>query len=235
MKIFAHRGLSSKYPENTLVAFEKALEYKISGIETDVQLSKDGEMMIFHDEILTRTTGVKGFLKDFTKAELKKMNANNGYSGVYEIPTLDELLDLLSKQNGLIINLELKTSVFEYLGIEKKVYDCIVKHGVKDRVIISSFNHESLVRMKEIDSSVKTGVLTGDRIFEAEHYCKNLNAENYHPFFATIKPERVALAHKLGINVNVWTVDEAEYVKMMELSGVDVVMTNCCDKFVEKK
>ncbi len=98
MIVYAHRGLSSLYPENTLEAFKKALEYKIGGIETDVQMSKDGELMIFHDEYLERTTNGKGFLKDFTKAELKKLNANNHKEGFYEIPTLDELLTLVKDE-----------------------------------------------------------------------------------------------------------------------------------------
>jgi len=234
MKIFAHRGLSSKYPENTVCAFKEALKYDIQGVETDVQLSKDGEMMIFHDEILERTTGCKGFLKDLTFTELRKLNANNGYEGNYPIPTLDEFLDVFKDYPNVIVNLELKTSVFEYLGIEEKVYECIKCHNMIDQIIISSFNHETLVRMKEIDPNVKTGVLTGDRIFNAEEYCKSLKADFYQPFFAVIKPERVKLAHDLGIGVNVWTVDEPMYVEMMRQCDVDVVMTNCCDKFCKK-
>lgn len=234
MKVFAHRGLSSKYPENTLIAFEKALEYQIDGIETDVQLTKDGQLVIIHDEILTRTTGHEGFVKDFTLKELKEMNANNHYEGRYEIPTLDELLTLLEKHD-VIINLELKTSVFEYNGIEKLVYDEIIKHNLKDRIIISSFNHESLLRMKEIDKSVKCGILTADRIVEVEDYISRIGVECYHPFFASIKPERVALAHKKNIEVNVWTVDDPQYFNIMQISGVDCVITNCCDKFCKLK
>jgi len=234
MKIFAHRGLSSKYPENTIYAFKKALEYNIDGIETDVQLTKDGKLVVFHDEELDRVTNGKGFVKDFTLEELKKLNANNHYEGTYEVPTLGELLDLL-KDYDIVINLELKTSIFEYPGIEKLVYDEIVKYGVKEKVIISSFNHYSLLRFKEIDPSVKLGVLSGDRIIDAEDYVYKHGFKCYHPMFVTIDKEKVEYAHKLGLEVNVWTVDYPFVVDIMKDYGVDVVMTNCCDLFTNKK
>jgi len=234
MKVFAHRGLSSIYPENTIEAFKKALEYKIDGVETDVQLSKDGEMMIFHDELLNRTTNGTGFLKDYTKNELKKLNANNKKEGIYEIPTLDEFLSLFTNTD-IIINLELKTSIFEYLGIERKVYDKIIEYGLKDRVIISSFNHYSLLRMKEIDKDIKTAVLTGDRIVNEIEYTKGLGCIAYHPFYAQCTPELIKKAHENDIDVNCWTVDDPNHFELVKAVGVDTIMTNCCDKYCEKK
>lgn len=234
MKIFAHRGLSSLYPENTILAFEKALEYKIDGVETDVQLTKDNKAVIIHDEMLDRTTGVHGFVKDFTLEEIKKLNANNKKEGVHRIPTLDEFLDLFVDRKDLIINLELKTSIFEYEGIEEIVYDSMKKHNLLDNIIISSFNHESLLRFKKIDESIKTAVLTADRIVNVEEYVKSLGCSAYHPLFATVKKDRIDKAHSLGLDVNVWTIDDEMYLNMVKQMGVDTVMTNCCNKFSEK-
>lgn len=234
MKIFAHRGLSSVYPENTLLAFSKAMEYNIDGIETDVQMTKDGELVIFHDERINRTTNGSGFIKDFTLEELKKFNANNKMDYNVEIPTLDEFLALV-EGSGLIINLELKTSIFEYEGIEEKTLELIKKHNLEDNIIVSSFNHQSLLRMKKLAPNIKCGVLTGDVLIDGEKYCKDHGFEAFHPMFVYCTKERVELAHELGIAMNVWTVDWEEQFEMLKDIGVDVIMTNRCHEFCEKK
>ena len=115
-KIFAHRGSKGKYPENTLLSFEKALEEKADGIEIDVHLTKDGEVAVIHDEKLERTTNGKGYVKDFTLAELKKLDAGQGQ----QIPSLKEVFMLL-KNTGTELNIELKTGSVDYKGIESKV------------------------------------------------------------------------------------------------------------------
>ena len=233
MKVFAHRGLSSLFPENTIEAFKEALKYKIDGIETDIQLTKDGKMVIFHDETLERTTNGKGFLKDYTLEELKDLNANNHMEGVYKIPTLTELLDLLKDYPDLTINLELKTSVFEYPGIEEKVYDEVKKFGLQKQIIISSFNHYSLLRFQKIDPSIRLGVLTADRFIDILGYMKKYGFNCYHPFFPLAEKEYVEACHNENIEVNVWTVDQDYVYELLKQNGVDTIMTNCCDKFCQ--
>ncbi len=234
MKVFAHRGLSSLYPENTLLAFSKAMEYGIDGIETDVQMTKDGELVIIHDERIDRTTNGTGHVKDYTLSELKKFNANNKMDFEVEIPTLDEFLALV-EGTDLTINLELKTSIFEYPGIEEKTLELIRKHNLEKNIIISSFNHQSLVRMKKLDKYIKCGVLTSDVLIDPEKYVKNNGFEALHPLFVYCTKERVELAHSLGIAMNVWTVDWKEQFDMLEGLGVDVIMTNRCHEFCAKK
>ena len=122
IKNFAHRGFSGKYHENTLLAFEKAVEAGADGIELDVQLTKDGEVVIIHDETIDRTTDGKGFVADYTYDELKKIDASYIYKNHYgfnKIPTLKEYFTLI-KDTKIITNIELKTGINEYLGIEKK-------------------------------------------------------------------------------------------------------------------
>lgn len=190
MKILniAHRGYSGKFDENTMIAFRKAIEYKADGIETDVQLSKDGIPVIIHDETLDRTTDGHGFVKDYTLKELKafrtksvpRVQALKGEAieglqlikeidssklGEYtleeveyfknndgeEIPTLRDLLELFSASDLKILNLELKNSIFEYDELEDKVINMIDEYDLRDRVIISTFNHMSLVKIRELE------------------------------------------------------------------------------------
>ncbi len=123
-KIWAHRGASGHAPENTLEAFELAVRQGADGVELDVQLTRDGELVVIHDEEVDRVSGVKGFVKDFTLAELKKLNVNRPcpkYENV-RIPTLREVYELL-RPSGLEINVELKTGIFFYSGIEEKVLE----------------------------------------------------------------------------------------------------------------
>ena len=121
IKIYAHRGASAYAPENTLPAFQAAMEQGADGIELDVHLSRDGELVVIHDEELDRTTNGTGLVKDHTLAELKKLCADNGMSGYGDvrIPTLQEVLELV-KPSGMLVNIELKTGILWYEGIEKK-------------------------------------------------------------------------------------------------------------------
>ena len=126
-----------------MLAFEKAVELGVDGIELDVHLSKDGELVIIHDEKVDRTCNGTGKVKDMTLADLKELDASAGFAGqfgVNRIPTLREYMDLV-KDLPLITNIELKTNIFEYEGLIEKVYDMIREYHYEDRVIISSFNH----------------------------------------------------------------------------------------------
>lgn len=112
-KVWAHRGASAYAPENTLEAFKLAVDIGSDGIELDVQLSKDGELVVIHDEEIDRTSNGKGFVKDYTLKELKKFNFNHSNSKYHKvnIPTLKEVFELL-KSTEMDINVELKTGVF---------------------------------------------------------------------------------------------------------------------------
>lgn len=152
MKNFAHRGFSGKYPENTMLAFRKALECGADGIEMDVQLTKDGELVVIHDERVDRTTNGTGNVRDYTLEELQKLDASYIYSeevGFQTIPTFDEYCRWVAG-TPLVTNIELKTGVYPYPGIEAKVWPVLQRYHLEDKVIISSFNHESVLRMKAL-------------------------------------------------------------------------------------
>lgn len=122
-KIFAHRGFKGIYPENTMIAFEHALHSGADGIELDVQLTKDGRLAVIHDEKLNRTTNMKGLVKDHTYEELKAGDASHSFyeeTGAVSIPLLEEVLELLTQQSSLIINIELKTPFIDIRGSKRK-------------------------------------------------------------------------------------------------------------------
>lgn len=206
-KNFAHRGFKASYPENTMLAFKKAVEAGADGIEFDVQLSKDGKVVIIHDETLNRVTGVQGYVKDFNLDELKELNASIneeeefGFNG---IPTLKEYLDYIKDKN-IITNIELKNSIFEYPGLEKKVIDLVYEFDLVDKVMFSSFNHESMLKVKDLDKTIKCGLLTASCLINPGEYVKKLGMEAYHPTAYSLSSKKVADLHSHGIEVNAWT------------------------------
>ena len=135
-KVFAHRGASGYAPENTLQAFSLAQEQGADGIELDVQLTKDGEVVVIHDETIDRTSTGKGYVRDYTLEELKKFSFHNHmekYKGV-KIPTLREVLELV-KPGKMEVNIELKTGIFWYPDIEEKTMKIVEEAGMEDRVM----------------------------------------------------------------------------------------------------
>ena len=202
---FAHRGFKGKYPENTMLAFSKAVEAGACGIEFDVHLSKDGELVIIHDETLERTTDGKSLVCVKTLEELKKLNASKLYPDfeVQRIPTLREYFEF-AKDKEIITNIELKNSIIDYEGIEEKVYELIKEYNLSEKIIISSFNHESLVRFKNIDPNIKCGVLESSRLYKPWEYVKNLGMEYYHPMNFVVDEEMAEKFAENNIGLNIW-------------------------------
>ena len=162
MKIWAHRGCSQMYPENTLTAFEKAAKIEgLTGIELDIQLTKDGHLAVCHDEYVDRTTDGTGELRRYTLAELKKLRIPANNNTYEQIPSMTEVLNLLKDKlkNGLKLNIELKNSVFPYEGMESKIIKLVHSYGLQDSVIYSSFSALSLELIKNLDPEAETGIL----------------------------------------------------------------------------
>lgn len=221
----AHRGFKGAYPENTMLAYEKAIEVGADGIEFDVHLTKDSELVIIHDETLERTTDGKGLIKDKTLQELKKLNASKGYLNCEDqtIPTLREYFDF-AKNKDIITNIELKTSIIRYEGIEKKVYYLINEYGMKDKIIISSFNHNSLIKMKEIDREIKCGVLESSRLYKPWEYVKNMGMEYFHPLNFTVNKEIAEKFLENNIGLNIWFgKSDYDFSKCLDLSPTGLI------------
>lgn len=231
IKNFAHRGFCSKYPENTLLAFEKALEEGVDGIENDVQMTKDGELVIMHDESIDRTTNGRGWIKDYTLAELKELTANEKFGDRFpaqRIPTLREYLELV-KNEPVITNIEMKTGVFEYLPMEQKVVDLLREYKLCDKVIISTFNHFTILRMQKIAPELKYGFLAYDWRIDAGEYTRRYGVQCYHPDYHNLTWPVVEELKAHGIEINPYTIDDPADIRDMIEKGVNSVITNCPD------
>ncbi len=204
MKIWAHRGCSQNYPENTLTSFEKAIQIKgLTGIELDIQLTKDGHMVVIHDEKVDRTTDGRGEVQNYTLSELKKLKINAGEGRFEQVPTIDEVFDLLEKslKSGLKLNIELKNSIFSYAGMEKQIIDLVYKRGLQDSIVYSSFSALSIERIRQIDSSAETGILdskVSDCLYKLKGGC---GADALHPFWRGIDLPKEKLE---GYTVRAW-------------------------------
>ena len=227
-KNFAHRGYSGKYPENTMLAFRKAVEAGADGIELDVQLTRDGEPVILHDEQVDRTTDGTGWVKDLTLAELRKLDASylyTGQCGFNPVPTLREYCEFI-RDLPVITNIEMKTGVFEYPGMDEKVWDMIREYRLEEKVIISSFNHYTILRMRELAPALKYGFLSETWIIDAGRYCHEHSVACYHPMFRSLTREAVAELKKYGLEINTYTVNTEEDVRDLAAKGIDAVIGN---------
>lgn len=189
MKIWAHRGCSQMYPENTLLSFEKAAGINgLTGIELDVQLTKDGYLAVCHDERVDRTTDGIGELRQYSLAELKRLRIGAGNGTFQQIPLLEEVFELLREhlKRGLKLNIELKNSIFPYEGMEQKVIELVHRYDLQEFVIYSSFHALSLERIKSLDPDAETGVLdtkVSDCLYKLKGGC---GADALHPFWKGI-------------------------------------------------
>lgn len=229
--IIAHRGASAYAPENTMAAFRKALEMRAGGIEIDVHLTKDGYPVVVHDQQLGRTCNGTGLIKGKTLQELKKLDFGSWFSEEFEnepIPTLEEVMDLISTED-ILFNIELKSGAVLYPGIERLVVEMVKKYKMEERVIISSFNHYSLLEVKRIAPEIKIGLLYSAGLVEPWEYAKRLGAEAIHPLYISIPPEAVKACNENGVLVNPYTIDKPEHIKLAALAGVDGIITNVPD------
>ncbi len=232
---FAHRGSSKICPENTMAAFRKALEQGATGIETDVQLTKDGQMVLIHDETLDRTTSGTGWVKDYSLQELQELDAGSKFNAAFQgerIPTLDELLELV-KDSGTIVNIELKNGTILYEGLEQKVIERVRAFQMTDRVVISSFNHYSLHLCKQIAPEIRTGILYMEGLYEPWEYAATLQADALHAYHYAVLPEFVQGAKALGKAYHPFTVNDIKEMQRLLEAGVDGIITDYPDRLAE--
>ncbi len=231
-KIYAHRGASGYAPENTLEAFELAAGMGADGVELDVHLTKDGELVVTHDEEIGRVSDGAGRVADRTLRELKALRFNKTHPEYRDarIPTLGEVFALL-RPTGLGINIELKNSLIDYPGLEKRVIELAAKDFSLDRVIFSSFNHASMLRVKEIDRKLVCGLLYEASMVRPWEYAGSLGMDALHPHYSeVITPGgECAAAHRAGIRVHTWTVNRREDLAAVIREGADILITNVPD------
>ncbi|CAM3992072.1 glycerophosphodiester phosphodiesterase [Mesobacillus thioparans] len=223
--ILAHRGFAAEYPENTMIAFKEAEKAGADGLELDVQMTKDGELVVIHDEKVDRTTDGTGLVMDYNYKDLRKLDARFKFKALPEkqqIPALSEVLEWLSK-TGLSCNIELKNTIVPYEGMEEKVIKMVRDYQLSDRVIISSFNHYSIVRSYMLAPEIEIAPLLSEGLYMPWVYAQSIRASGFHPHWRAAPDQIIKASLESGIEVRPYTVNkdaELERLFRVNCSGV---------------
>ena len=215
-----HRGAKGYEPENTLVSFQKALDMQVDGIELDVHLSADGELIIIHDETIDRTTNGKGSVNALSLRELKNFQID----GIHKIPTLKEVFDLVNQD--CFINIELKNydTTEKVVSLIKKY---VSKKGWKyDRFLVSSFDWNALQQIRFLSDEIPIGVLTETNLDLALAFAKFIQAKSIHPHFHLLTKENTAKIQEKGLQVFPWTINEVEDIQKIKTFNVNGIITD---------
>lgn len=250
-RIFAHRGARSVAPENTLPAFRKALEMGVDGIELDVQLSRDGQLVVIHDFTLERTTNGRGRVRDYTAEELAQLEIADRRLQIADctttpksevrdlkssvgVPTLEQVLDLVGDRCQL--NVEIKTRGLAGGRQEAALLSRMIqRRDLYDQVIVSSFNPFALIWMRRSDPRVALGLLYAEDwpIYLRRAWLRPLvRPAALHPRHTMIDPRYMRWAHSKGYAVNTWTVNEVEEARRLANLGVDSLISDVPDQLM---
>lgn len=220
----AHRGAKGYEPENTLKAFQKAVDLNADGIELDVHLSTDGHIIVMHDETIDKMTNGKGFVNTFSLSELKSFLI----AGQYEIPTLNEVFDLVDKK--CFINIELKdaeTVIAVTTLIEKYISE---KNWNYNHFIVSSFDWNALQEVYNLNKNIPLGVLTETTIDSALAFAEKVQAKAIHPDYELLTPEKTKQIQEKGFLVFPWTVNLEQDIQKIKSYNVDGIISDFPDK-----
>ncbi len=228
--VWAHRGASGYRPENTLEAFALAAELGADGVELDVHFTKDGQVVVIHDEKIDRTSNGQGEVKDYTLDELNLFDFGFKFYGErrgVKIPTLDEVYALLAP-TGLTVNVEIKATDADLPAACDRIAK---KYNMENKVIYSSFDHLQLVRMKQANSDAVTAPLYGFNLVNPWNYAKDMGAGAVHPRLSLLDKldNYVDRCHNAGLRVHPWTANTKEDIAYLVSLGCDAVITNYPD------
>ena len=233
--VWAHRGASAYAPQNTNAAFALAAEMGADGIELDVHLTKDGEVLVCHDAEVDTTSDGTGLIKDLTLAEIRRFNfayradstAFVDKYGFVPAPTLAEVYELLAP-TGMTVNVELKTQDEDLLRLCAALAR---EYEMTEKVYYSSFFHDTLERIHKYEPLAPTAPLCGPIVGEPWDYVKSLGASAMHPYqeFFIEKPEVFREFHKREFRINPWTVDDEDKMRRLIELGADALITNVPD------
>jgi glycerophosphoryl diester phosphodiesterase len=247
LEVHAHRGGAGLAPENTLAAFRKGLELGVDALEMDLHVSRDGELIVIHDETLDRTTDGRGHIADFTLEELKRRDAGAKFSPAFRgerIPTLREVIALVKASGDARIRLDLEIKFGEGQegkpeDFEERVLEVLRQSGFVERVNVISFHHPSLVKMKALEPKIRTGLLAGGRQPPGDPVAllRRYRADYYSPGFRLVTSEAVAALHRAGIPIVPWTVNEEGEMRRLMALGIgafpgDGIATDFPDRLV---
>lgn len=229
-----HRGARGHAPENTMASFAKGIELGVDAVETDVHLSRDGELVLIHDHTVNRTTDGRGFIKDMTLAELKTLDAGSWYDPRFaeeRIPTLAELLERAKGRVGVAI--EIKNGPIWYPGIAEKTVHAVRRHGMERQVILISFDHLVLREAKTIAPEIATGILYVGGLADPVAAARAAQADSLNPNWSYVTPELVRAAHAAGLAVSVWNPNDLATLRGLNDMGVDSAGTDYPELFAQ--
>lgn len=219
-------------PENTLASFERAVALGAEWIELDVHLTRDGALAVIHDETVDRTTAGHGFVKDMTLAELKRLDAGRRFGAQFvgqTIPTLDEVL-AWAREHGTSVDIEIKNAPLYYDGIEEAVVTTVDRADMAEEVIITSFDHHAVRRVKALDSRLETGVLYAARPLDGGvGLARAASADAVLPHWAYVTRDDVDAAHAANLAVASWATSDPAVLSHLLDAGVDAIATNAPD------
>jgi glycerophosphoryl diester phosphodiesterase len=215
-----HRGNPSELPENTLPAYESAVELGVDLIECDVHLTADGELIVIHDHTLDRTTDASGLVGQRTLAELRSLDAGGGE----RLPLLEEVCGVARGRVGLCV--ETKQMPVPYPELEAKLVHELRRLDMVEQTCVISFRHRSVLCVKELEPRLQVGVITGALPVDPLHVLTSARADIYSPHWAAMDPDLVAEVHGAGGVVGAWTVDDETSAAWCWACGPDSVFTN---------
>ena len=227
---FAHRGASHEAPENTIPAFLLAIELGADGIELDVQLSRDGEVVVIHDFVLETTTDGHGPVRDRTLAELKALDAGSWFDPLFvgqRIPTFQEVVEAVGPR--LLLNVELKTASLRDDGLAEAVVRTLEENQLLGRVVVSSFNPLALQRVRNLNPWIPIGFLYGPGLpllLRRPWFRRLIHPEALHPHHSMVDEKYVRWAREKGYRLHAWIVDEPGKMWQLMRQGVDLIITN---------
>ena len=228
--VIAHRGASGHAPENTMAAFRRAVELGARFIETDLQITRDGQLVVLHDHTLDRTTNGRGRVIDHTLADLKHLDAGSWFSPEFageRIPTLQEVLSFANEAD-LVFYLEVKSEAG--WGVEHAVVHALRKAGEAARTVVLSFHASSLATVNRLDPTLLTGLLFEKPFDGIIERAIQVGARQLAPHGDLVTAELVERAHRESLQVVTWTVNEPERMRAALATGVDGIMTDYPDR-----
>ena len=219
-----HRGAKGHLAENTLASFQKAFDLGCDGIELDVHMSADGEVIVIHDETVDRTANGKGRIADLSLTQLKHLKID----GAHEIPTLSETVSFAPKDKLINIELKVKIAAKPVMHLIEKF---VVENGfIYAQFLVSSFDWVALKEIREANPNIPLGVLTETDLELAVGFSESIKSETLHPYFHLLTAENTKQIQQKGIGVFPWTVNEHEDLIRMKSFGVDGIITDFPDR-----
>ncbi|MEQ8169566.1 MAG: glycerophosphodiester phosphodiesterase family protein [Candidatus Eremiobacterota bacterium] len=231
----AHRGGADIRPENTMSAFENAINIGADYIELDVHLSKDGVPVVIHDSGLERTTDGKGKVEDKTLEELKKLDCGKWFSEEFrgeKISALEEVMELVKGKIKLAI--EIKNCKDLDDGIEEKIITLAGNHDMLQDIIIISFSYDRIKKVNELDGSITTGFLYGGSKRDVCKMAIDAGIDYICPHWMPVTEELIKEAHSYNLRVNIWTVNNPALMKKFIDMGADAITTDRPDYLLEE-